>query len=183
MSSENWKEYKMSREKYLVGHQIRSPKVTCIDHNNQNLGLIPTYQALKIAEENNLDLVQVNNGDKNVFPTCKILNYGKFKYELSKNKKAAAKKQKESEIKIKEIKFRPTTDLNDLKLKAKHAEDFIKDNYKVKISMVFKGREVSHQEIAMETFNTFISFVSNVKISGTPSMEGKNFIAMIEKNK
>lgn len=171
----------MSRENYLIGHQIRSPKVICIDHNNQNLGIMPTYQALRLAEENNLDLVQVNNGGKNVFPTCKILNYGKFKYELSKNKKAANKKQKESEIKLKEIKFRPTTDLNDLKLKAKHAEEFIKENCKVKVSMVFRGREVSHQEIAMDTFNTFLSYIENAKISGTPSMEGKNFIAMIEK--
>ena len=173
----------MTRENYLVGRQIRSPKVTCIDQNNQNLGLLPTSQALKLAEENNLDLVQVHNGGKNIFPTCKILNYGKFKYELSKSKKAAAKKQKESEIKIKEIKFRPTTDVNDLKLKAKHAEEFIKDNCRVKVSMMFRGREMSHQEIAMDTFDKFLSFIESAKISGSPSMEGKTFIAFIEKNK
>src|SRR5690554_4765412 len=100
-----------------------------------------------MALDAGLDLVQVSSGGRNSSPTCKILDYGKYKYQQSKNEKAAAKKQRENSVKIKEIKFRPTTDINDLRTKASKVQEFLNDGDKVKITIAFRGREVSHKEI------------------------------------
>lgn len=171
---------KSAAETHVVNRSIRAPKVLCIDKDNVNLGVISTYEALKLAEDNGLDLVQVNWNGKEP-PTCKILNYGKFKYEASKKQKLAAKHQRESEIKVKEIKFRPATDLNDLRVKAKHAEDFLNEGFRVKVCLVFKGREISHQNFGMETFDIFISLLPGAQFLNKPSMEGKEMSVILFK--
>ncbi|HVI42753.1 MAG TPA: translation initiation factor IF-3, partial [Anaerovoracaceae bacterium] len=138
--------FNKNQDRIIINHQIRGQKVFCINHENVNLGLIPLSQALNLAQEHGLDLVQVSAPSKDRAPTCKILDSGKYKYDLSKKKKEAEKKQREAIVKTKEIKFRPTTDLNDLKTKARKAEGFIEEGCRVKISITFKGREISHQE-------------------------------------
>lgn len=169
------------KDHHFVGRQIRAQKVLCIDNNNVNHGVISISEALKLAKECDLDLVQINHVEYGVTPTCKIINYSKFKYEISKKQKLAARKQREAEVKIKEIKFRPSTDMNDLRIKAKHAESFLNEGFKVKISLHFKGREISHQNIAIETFNTFISLLPDAQILNKPSMEGKEMSVLIYK--
>jgi translation initiation factor IF-3 len=166
-----------------INHQIRNNKVLCIDHENNNLGLIETSKALEIARSNELDLVQVSFSTKDNVPTCKILDYGKYKYILSLNEKAAKKKQRESEIKVREIKMRPATAENDIKIKAVKAQEILDDGDKVKISIVFKGRELNYKENAFETYDTFISFLPDMEIVEGPNLMGKVLSAMGEKRK
>ena len=166
-----------------INKQIRGFKVFCIDHENNNLGLIETYKALEIAQNAELDLVQISFNVKENVPTCKILDYGKYKFQISKNQKAAAKKQRESEIKTKEIKLRPCTDLNDLKIKAAKAQEILDDGDKVRINIVFKGREVNYKELAYEQFDRFVDFIPDMQIIEPASMNGKILTALGQKKK
>jgi translation initiation factor IF-3 len=167
------------REYTPINHQIRTPRVLCIDHLNNNLGEISTSEALKIANEQGLDLVQVSFNSKQNLPTCKILDYSKYKYQQSKNQKAAAKKQRENEIKLKEIKFRPCTDINDLKTKANKAQEFLDEGHNVKVSIVFKGREITHQDLARETLNQFMDFLPETHFMNKPTILGKILSVML----
>lgn len=167
---------------------IRAPRVLLIDHENQNRGVVTTSEALGLATEVGLDLVQVSPPSKDRPPTCKIMNYGKFKYDQTKNQKLAAKKQRESAIKVKEIKFRPTTDMNDLKTKAKKALEFIEEGNKVKITIMFKNSEISNygrqafaKDSAFDMLNEFLTLVPNLQLSCNPTMEGKYLVAMAER--
>lgn len=165
-----------NREKYFVNHFIRAKKVRCIS-DNENYGVIQIDDALKLANDAGLDLVQISNGNDGI-PTCKILNYSKFKYEQSKKEKLAKKKQRENTIKVKEIKFRPSTDDNDLKTKAKRAQEFLDDGNKLKVTIVFKGRELNYKEIAQETLNKFVNFLDGYEFENAPSLSGK-FLTVI----
>lgn len=165
----------------LINHQIRNPKVFCIDHENNNLGLIDTSKALEIARNQELDLVQVSFNTKENVPTCKILDYGKYKYTLSLNAKAAAKNQRESEIKTKEIKLRPTTGENDLKIKALKAQEFLNNGDKVRLNIVFKGRELNYKDNGWDTYNKFLEFVPEMNITEGPTFTGKVLSALGQK--
>lgn len=158
--------------KFFVGRQIRASQVLLINDQNENLGVVGLDIALQKAYDVGLDLVQVSFDNNK--PTCKIIDFGKFKYEQSKKEKLAKKKQREGEIRIKEIKFRPTTDLNDLKIKAKKAKDFLLDGDKVKVTIVFRGRELSHKEVADDTLKSFLSFLPEADIISEPLLNGKN---------
>jgi translation initiation factor IF-3 len=164
----------------LIGRGIFAPKVLCIDKDNNNLGVINTADALKIAQQQGLDLVQVSDGSP---PTCKIIDYGKYKYELSKKQKEAARKQREAASRVKEIKLRPSTDTNDLKIKAERAAEFLEEGHRVKITVMFKGREMAHKEIGFNTLNEFIAMVPNLSTSDAPSIEGRILSVMCFKKK
>lgn len=166
--------------KWFVNNNIRAPKVICIDSNNINLGTIPTYQALKLAQETGLDLVQIAFKE-GATPTCKIIDFGKYKYEASKKQKSIEKKQRESIVKLKEIKFRPTTSINDLKTKARQVEEFLNDGYKVKVVVSFKGREASHQEVGNATLETFLGLISNYQFAEQGALEQKDITVFLIK--
>ena len=165
---------------HYVGRQIRASHVLCIDEKDNNCGIIPIEKALDMAAKSGLDLVQINSANNNS-PTCKILNYDKFKYELQKKEKLAKKKQRESIIKIKEIKFRPSTDTNDLRVKAKQAQKFLDDGDRLKITIVFKGRELSYRENGEKTLNEFLSMLTNVQVDGQSSLVGKYMVVNVVK--
>ena len=150
------------QDRWFVNYQIKLPKIICIDNENKNLGLIPTNEALKLAQEIGLDLVQISppNKEKNTAAICKILDYGKFKYEQSKKNKEMAKKNRESIIKLKEVKVTPNTGDNDLKFKAKQIDGFLEEGCRVKISLVFKGREASHSELGYMLLDKFLALVT-----------------------
>jgi translation initiation factor IF-3 len=156
-----------------INHQIRSPKVRCINVNNENIGVIDTSEAISTAKVAGLDLIQVAPGDRDNPPTCRILDYGKYKYDISKKKKESSKKQRESIVKLKQIKLRPNTDQNDLKTKAANAERFIEEGDRVKISIFFRGREITHKDVGMDTLRQFVEMVPNMRLVGDPSMQGK----------
>lgn len=176
--------FKNSRnDRVLIGRQIRSNKVRCIDKNNDNLGVIDTFEALRLAEECSMDLIQVSK-DAHGIPTCKILDYGKYKYDLSKKEKTAAKKQRESVSKVKEIKLRPSTDTNDLNIKISKAEQFLSAGHRVKITVVFKGRELSHKSLGFDTLNYFIDNLDgDIDVLNSPSMDGRILSALVSLKK
>jgi translation initiation factor IF-3 len=165
--------------KYFLNHQIRAPKVLCID-DEVNHGIISLQDALRLAESKGLDLVQISAQPGQV-PTAKILDYSKFKYEQAKKDKLSKKKQRESAIEIKEIKFRPSTAENDLRTKARQAQGFLEEGNKVKISIVFHGRELSHKEVADNTLQIFLSLIPEAQIVSPASLNGKDLIVIIEK--
>lgn len=158
-------------ERVFVNHNIKVPKVLLITHENVNLGVIPTSQALQIAQESNLDLVQVTPPTKDRPPTCKLMDYGKHKYNLSKKKKEADRKQRESTVKEKEIWFRPSTGLNDLRVKAEKALQFLEEGCRLKVKIKFTGREISHKNVAMQTLYTFVDLVPSAQMESNPSMD------------
>lgn len=173
-------DYKKKEYGPPVNMLIRARKVIVIDKDNNNIGAFSISEAIKMAQDSGLDLVQVSKVGEEV-PTCRILDYGKYKYEQDKKKKVAAKKQRESLSKVKEIKLRPSTDLNDLKIKASKTEEFINDGHKVKVTVVFKGRELSHREIGYETLNTFISLCSNAEQTSSPIIDGRVLSTLLSK--
>ena len=173
----------MSKNKFgrvYVNSSIRAKKVRCIDQDNSNLGVIFLADALRIAEEKELDLVQFSNSQTQT-PTCKILDYGKFKYEQSKKDKKQARKAREAVAKIKEIKFRPTTDIHDLGTKAKLATKFLADGCKIKITVVFRGREMAHTGIARSAIERFVDLVQDGQLESQPSMNGRMMTCFLVK--
>lgn len=165
-------------KKYIFGRFIRDRQVLCIDHNNNNLGLIDTVEALQIARNENLELVMVSQGKKGFPSTCRILDFGKYKYEQEKKEKVAKRKQRDNAIKTKEVKFRPTTDDNDLKIKAQQLSEFLSEGNKVKVTVVFKGREIVHKDRGIDALHKFASMISG-NFDGEISMTGRNLVAFI----
>lgn len=163
--------------------RINASKVRCIDADDTNIGLIDIDKALELAYSKELDLVQISDGGKEGIPVCKIINFGKFKFEFLKKQKETAKKQRESMIKVKEIKFRPSTDDNDLRVKANKVNEFISEGDKVKIGITFKGRELAHKEVAYETLTKFIGYVNNAQLVGDPVLMGRVLTVVLEKKK
>lgn len=171
------------RERWFVNSAIRVPKVICINADDKNLGTLVTRDALKLAQEQGLDLVQLSPPTKDKLPTCKIMDFSKFKYETSKKKKEADRKQRESAIKIKEVKFKPTTGAHDLEIKAKQAEKFLQENCRVKVSILFVGRAITHQELGTQTLEQFLKFLpaNSFKIDGNILWEGKELTLILTK--
>ena len=152
----------------------------CIGADGEQLGVIPINEALKIAENLSLDLVEIQpNVDP---PVCKILDYGKFKYEAQKRKNEARKKQKI--IDVKEIKLRPNIDNNDFIVKMKQVKKFIENGDKVKITLRFRGREMAHQQIGMELMKRVESDLENMaSVEQFPTLEGRQLVMMMAPNK
>jgi len=153
-----------------VNHRIRVPEVLVVDADGSNLGVLPTQEALKRAREANLDLVEIN--PKGNPPVCKILDFGKFKYDESKRKRET--KRKQTIVEIKEIKLRPKTDDHDLDFKMRSARKFLESGNKVKIVCRFRGREITHPEVArgqLEEIMKGTEDLANVELR--PTMEGR----------
>lgn len=155
------------------------PQVQVIDEQGQKLGMMSSREAVEKAYEKNLDLVLVApNGNP---PVCKIMNYGKYKFEQSKKEKEAKKKQKTFELK--ELRITPNTEDHDFNFKAKNARKFIEDGCKVKITVRFRGRELNYVKQGEAILNKFIENLSDIATpEKKPVLEGKNmFIIMAKK--
>lgn len=141
-----------------------------IDPEGQMLGVFPIHQALATARAAELDLVEVN--PKSDPPVCRIMDYGKFKYEQKKQENLAKKKR--TEIEIKEVKLRPKTDEHDFDFKMKHVRRFLADGNKAKITIRFRGREMAHPEVAKARFDQIIADLADVAVVEQPyRMEGR----------
>lgn len=153
-----------------INHQIRVPQVRVVLEDGTSPGIISTRDALQMAKDANLDLVEIN--PKAVPPVCKILDYGKYKYDEKKKTAAAKKTQKQTELK--ELTFRPNTDDHDLSHKLETAKQFLADGNKVKFAIRFRGREITHPQIGRDKLEWLIQQLSSL-ITGTAliSMEGK----------
>ena len=159
-----------------INGAIRAPKIRCIDPEGEQLGVIDTIDAIRKAEDFGLDLVEVQpNADP---PVCKILNYGKFKYEAQKRANEARKKQKI--IEIKEIKLRPNIDEHDYQVKMRNVQKFLNAGDKVKVTLRFRGREMAHQEIGANVLTRVREETDEfAKVEAMPKMEGRQMIMVL----
>ena len=161
-----------------INEQIRASKVQIIDNEGNKIGPITLNEALEIAFEKKLDLVLVAPNAE--VPVCKLMNYGKYKFEQAKREKEAKKKQKTFELK--EIRITPNIEEHDFSFKAKNARKFIEDGNKVKITVRFRGRELNYVKLGEQELNHFIEELSDIAVpEKRPVLEGKNMFIILAK--
>ena len=156
------------------------PRVRVIGADGEMVGVLSREEALALAEESGMDLVEIQpTADP---PVCRIMDYGKFKFEAQKKANAAKKKQKI--VEIKELKFRPTTDDGDYNIKLRNLRRFLEEGDKVKVNIRFKGREMAHQELGLEMAKRIeTDLADEVVIEQRPRLEGRQMIMMIAPKK
>ena len=166
------------KQELPINQNIRLKEVQVIDEQGEKLGVMPTAKAMEIAEEKDLDLVLVApNGNP---PVCKIMNYGKYKFEQAKKEKESKKKQKVYELK--EIRVTPNIEEHDFGFKCKNAKKFIQDGCKVKITVRFRGRELNNVKLGEAVLNNFIDELSEIAVAEKkPKLEGKNMFVILAK--
>jgi translation initiation factor IF-3 len=159
-----------------VNADILNEEVRCIAPDGEQLGVMKTVDAIAEADTHGLDLVEVSpNADP---PVCKILDYGKFKFEAQKKRNEAKKKQKV--IEVKEIKLRPNIDEHDYQVKMRSVQKFLDEGDKVKVTLRFRGREMAHQELGANVLNRVRNDTEEVaKIEAFPKLEGRQMIMVI----
>jgi translation initiation factor IF-3 len=152
---------------------IRIPEIRVIDDEGEQLGVMATQEALRLAEEKGLDLVEVSPTARP--PVCRIMDYGKYKYE--RNKKLKESKKKQHVVQVKEVKFRPKTEEHDYQFKKRHAEDFLKKGNKVKFTVIFRGRELDHKELGFKMLKRAETDLSEVgEVERPARFEGRLMI-------
>jgi len=155
---------------------IDEPTVLLIDAEGEKRGVIPTPEAIRMAEEAGLDLVEVSPNTKP--PVCKLLDYGKFKYQAQKKANEARKKQKT--VEVKEIKMRPNIDTHDYEVKLKSMRGFFEDGDKVKVTLRFRGREMAHQELGAALLNKVKEELDSIaKVESYPRLEGRQMVMVL----
>jgi translation initiation factor IF-3 len=172
---------KRSAKQFIrINERIRVREVRVIDENGEQLGILAPFEALKIARERGLDLVEISPNA--VPPVCRIQDYGKFLYEKDKSERAARKKQKV--ITIKEVKFSVTVDEHDYQTKKNQAVRFLNDGDKVKASLRFKGRQMAHRDLGYNIINRLIKDIGDTGVvEFMPRMEGNTLHAIIAPGK
>jgi translation initiation factor IF-3 len=156
--------------------EIRIPRVQLIDAEGQNHGIVPTDQALRMAEEAGLDLVEIAPNSEP--PVCKILDLGKLKY--ANQKKAAEARKKQKIVEIKEIKMRPNIDTHDYEVKMKAMNRFFEEGDKVKVTLKFRGREMAHQELGMKLLlQVKEDTLTIAKVEAEPKLEGRQMMMVL----
>ncbi len=159
-----------------INQQIRSREVRVIDPDGNQIGIIPTYKALATANEFGLDLVEISPNAKP--PVCKIMDYGRFKYEQTKKQQEAKKKQ--STFQVKEIKVRPKTGDHDLEVKVGHILKFIEKKDKVKVTVMFRGREITLSQRGKELLDEIAEKMKDVAVvEQFPKFEGRTMIMIL----
>jgi len=163
-----------------INERIRFPKIRVIDAEGKQLGIMTPREALKIAEEQELDLVLVS--DKADPPVCRIMDYGKFKFEQEKKAREARKKQ--HTVDIKEVKMRYKIEEHDYQVRINHAERFLKDGDKVKATVMFRGREIQHAHLAKELLERMAKDLEAIaEVQQAPKQEGRNMTMVIAPKK
>ena len=166
------------KQELPINRQIRAKEVQLIGENGEKLGIISFNEALEKAEEKKLDLVLVAPNSTPV--VCKIMNYGKYKFEQAKKEKEAKKKQKALEVK--EIRVTPNIEEHDFGFKSKNARKFLQDGNKVKITVRFRGREVNNSKAGEMVLNKFIENLEDISIvEKNPKLEGRNMFTILAK--
>lgn len=155
----------------MINEQIRDREVRVVSESGEQLGVMPTKEAMKIALEAELDLVKIAPTAKP--PVCKIIDYGKYRYELTRKEKEAKKKQKT--VDIKEVRLSPNIDTNDLNTKMNNAKKFISKGNKVKVTLRFRGREMAHMHQSRHILDDFAKQLSDIAvIEKHPKLEGRS---------
>lgn len=159
----------------LVNNLIRFPEVLVIDQNGNQLGVMKRYDALRAAEDANLDLLCVAPMAKP--PVCKILNYGKYRFE--KQKKAKEIKKNQKVVEVKEQRLTPQIDLHDLETKAKATNKWLEEGNKVKVTVRFRGRQMAHVDLGEETLNKFVELCEKGTTEKKAVLEGRNLFTIL----
>lgn len=160
----------------MLNEQIRDKEIRLIGEDGEQLGIMSAKDALKMAKDAGLDLVKIAPTAKP--PVCKIVDYGKYRYEQARREKEAKKKQKVTEVK--EIHLSPNIDVNDLTTKANQARKFVEKGNKVKVALRFRGREMAHMATGKEVLDTFFEKVSDVAVVEKPAkLEGRSMIMVL----
>ena len=155
----------------MINEQIRDKEVRLIGEDGEQLGIMSARDAYRIAQDAGLDLVKIAPGAKP--PVCKIIDYGKYKYELTRKEKEAKKKQKI--VEVKEVRLSPNIDTNDLNTKVNNAKKFIMKGNKVKVTLRFRGREMAHVQQSKHILDDFSKLVGDIAVIEKPAkLEGRN---------
>jgi translation initiation factor IF-3 len=159
-----------------INDRIRAPEIRLIGADGENVGVVTPARAMAMADEAGLDLVEIS--PTAVPPVCKIMDFGKFKFEQQKREAEARRKQ--HIIEIKEIKFRPGTDTHDYEVKMRSVMKFLEEGDKVKVTLRFRGREMAHQQLGLELLNRVAADVGEAgKVESMPRLEGRQMVMMI----
>ena len=155
----------------MINGQIRDKEVRVIAENGDQLGVMPVKEAMKLAQEAELDLVKI--APKAQPPVCKIIDYGKYRYELARKEKEATKKHKT--VEVKEVRISPNIDTNDLNTKVNNAKKFIAKGNKVKVTLRFRGREMAHMQQSKHILDDFAEMLAEVAVVEKPAkLEGRS---------
>ena len=160
---------------HRINHRIRAQEVRVI-YEGEQLGVMPTYQALRIAEDKGFDLVEISPGAAP--PVCRIMDYGKFKYEEAK--KQQQQRKHTTTFETKEIKFRPKTEEHDMDFKVKHIRRFLEEGNKVRLAVMFRGREMAHPQTGKAVLDRVVNRCQDIStVEATPNLEGRRMNMLI----
>ena len=160
-----------------TNERIRAPQVQVISNDGKNLGTLPTQEGINIAKQKGLDLIEISPNANP--PVCKIIDIGKYKYDLQKKANKAKKKQKI--VNLKEIKLRPVTEIHDYNFKIKNAQKFLSKGDKVKFTVMFKGREMQHTNLGHELMQRIIKDTNALgRVEVQPKFEGRQIIMIVQ---
>ena len=166
----------------MINEQIRDKEIRLIGENGEQLGIMSAREAMKLAEEAELDLVKIAPTAKP--PVCKIIDYGKYRYELARKEKEAKKKQREQNLELKEYRLSVTIDTHDFETKLKNARAYVEKGHKVKVSVRFKGRQIAHSELGKEVILKFATALEEVgEIESMPKLEGRSMSLVVAPKK
>ena len=169
----------MVSKELRINNRIQVREVRLIDDQGNQRGIIPTSEALDLAKEANMDLVEVSPNANP--PVCKLLDYGKYKFEQEKRLKESRKKSKT--VKLKEIRMQPKIENHDLQFKTKHIREFLEQGFKVKVTIRFRGRELAHTELGKDKLDKVLELLEDsYNIESPPKMEGR-FMSMFLSSK
>jgi len=161
-----------------INHQIRIRQIRVIDDEGKQLGVLETADALALAIQKGLDLVEIAPNQRP--PVCRIMDFGKYKYEQKKKEQASRRKQHQSQLK--EVRVRPKIAEHDVQVKVKQARQFLEDGDKVMICCLFRGRELAHIEVARQVMDHVFSLIQDIaKIESQPRMEGRRMVMLVNK--
>jgi len=159
-----------------LNREITAPEIRLIGPDSKQLGIVPVEDALRMAGDMNVDLVEISAEAKP--PVCRLMDYGKFKYQ--QQKRAAEAKAKQTVIEIKEVKFRPATDVGDYNIKMRNIRRFLDDGNKVKVTLRFRGREITHKELGMDLLDRVREDLADeIVIEQSPKFEGRQLVMVI----
>lgn len=164
------------KDQLRVNEMVRAREVRLVDENGEQLGVFSAREAFRIAQERGLDLVEVAPNARP--PVCKLMDYGRYKYEQAKREREARKKQKV--VTIKEVKMRPNIEEHDFAVRRRQAEAFLRDGDKVKATIMFRGREVVHAQLGKEVLDRLLEAVKDICVVERPAkLEGRNMIMIL----
>lgn len=164
----------------MINERIRDREVRLVSESGEQLGIMSSREALKLAREADLDLVKIAPNAKP--PVCKIIDYGKYRYELARKEKEAKKKQKMMEVK--EVRLSPNIDTNDLNTKANQARKFITKGDKVKVTLRFRGREMAHVNYSKQILDSFYERLEDIAVvDKNPKMEGRSMVMFLSQKR